>query len=93
MTRNGQAGYFPILETIARELSGREAFTYGDVRPILLEHSLSPQIAWPVLRKKYLQVVERRARQKGHVYRVKGRREAERPLDHPPSTQNQAGEP
>ena len=93
MKRNGQGEYWPVLEAIAGELSGREAFTYGDIRPILLEHSLSPQIAWPVLRKQYLQVVERRSRQKGHVYRVKPRRDAEGPLDHPPSAQNQVGQP
>ncbi len=93
MKRNGQREDWPVLETIAAELSGREAFTYGDVRPILLEHSLSPQIAWPVLRKQYLQVVERRTRQKGHVYRVKDRRATEGPCDSLPFPQNQAGEP
>ncbi len=71
MRANSQDEYLPILQGIAAALATRERITYSDVRPLILERGLSPQIVWPVMRKNYLEVVEKRPRSQGHIYRVK----------------------
>ncbi len=93
MKSREQEEYLPILEEIAAGLSERAGFTYGEVRPLLLDRNLSPQIAWPVFRKRFLQVVERRKRQQGHVYRVKDLRGPDELLDQPLSAAQQRDAP
>ena len=67
---NSKQAYLPALEGIVAVLAQHETFTYKQVLPLLLDHGLSSQVVWPIMRKRYLEIVERRSRQQGHVYRV-----------------------
>ena len=62
--------YLPALEGIVAILAQHDTFTYKQVLPLLLDRSLSSQVVWPVMRKRYLEIVERRTRRQGHIYRV-----------------------
>ena len=68
--------YLPALEGIVAILAQHDTFTYKQVLPLLLDRGLSSQVVWPVMRRhlrwriRYLEIVERRTRRQGHVYRV-----------------------
>ena len=68
--RSTKQTYLPALQGIVEILAQQDTFTYKQVLPLLLDRGLSSQVVWPVLRKRYLEIVERRTRAQGHVYRV-----------------------
>ncbi|MBI4789306.1 MAG: hypothetical protein HY782_19925 [Chloroflexi bacterium] len=74
--------YLPALEGIVEILSRQDTFTYKQVLPLLLDRGLSSQVVWRVMRRhlqwrlRYLEIVERRTRQQGHVYRAQKRGDA-----------------
>ena len=77
--RSAKQAYLPTLEGIVAILAQHETFTYKQMLPLLTECGLASQIVWPVIRKRYLEIVERRTRAQGHVYRVPKRSNKDQP--------------